>query len=69
MSKKIWIQTYFEPVTVDSVKFFHHYAFWRHGIRLATFFIGSKNCIFQCTSFEPIKNLATLIPEKLQGFH
>jgi len=45
------------------------FSFWRHAIRLATFFIGSKNCIFQGASFEPMKTLATLIPEMLQGFH
>jgi len=29
ISKKIWNQTYFEPMTVDSVEIFHHFAFWR----------------------------------------
>ena len=69
ISKKIWIETYFKPVTVDSVEVFRHFAFWRHGTRLTTFFIAPKNCIFWGTSFETIKNLATLVPEKLQGFH
>ena len=46
ISKKIWIQTYFESVTVDSVKVFRHFVFWRHGMRLATFSIAPKNCIF-----------------------
>ena len=56
ISKKIWIQTHFGLVMIDSEEVFRHFAFWRHGSRLATF-------------FEPIKNLATLDPEKLQGFH
>jgi len=69
ISKKIWIQNYFGPVTVDSEEVFRHFAFWRDGSRLATFSIAPKNCIFCGVSFEPIKNLATLDPEKLQGFH
>ena len=67
--KKIWIQTYFGPVTVDSVEIFRHFAFWRHGSRLASFFIVPQNCIFWGATFELIKNLATLVPEKLQGFY
>jgi len=43
--KNIGIQTYFGPVTVESVKVFRHFAFWRHGTRLATFLIAPKNCI------------------------
>jgi len=66
--KKTWIQTYFELVTVDFVEIFHHFAFWRHGTRLASFVIVPKNCIFWGASFMLIKNLATLVPEKLQGF-
>ena len=69
ISKKIWIETYFKPVTVDSLKIFHHFAFWSHGTRLARFLIVHQNCIFRGASFKPIKNLATLVPEKLQGFH
>jgi len=69
ISKKIWIQTYFGPVTVDSEEVFRHFEFWRHGSRRATVFTAPKNCIFRGASFEPIKNLATLDPEKLQGFH
>jgi len=46
ISMKIWIQTYFGPVTVDSVEVFRHFAFWRHGTRLPTFFIAPTNCIF-----------------------
>jgi len=64
ISKKIWIQSYFEPVTVDSVEIFHHFAFWRHGSKLAIFLIVPKNCIFWGASFKLIKNLATLDPEK-----
>ena len=68
ISKKIWIQTYCGPVAVVSVEVFRHFAFWRHGSRLATFFIAPKNCIFRGASLEPIKILATLDPEKFQGF-
>jgi len=66
ISKKIWMQTYFGLVKVDSEEVFCHFAFWRHGSRLATFFIAPKNCIF--LEAQPIKNLATLDPEKLQGY-
>jgi len=38
-------------------------------IQTCHFLIAPKNCIFWGASFEPIKNLATLDPEKLQGFH
>jgi hypothetical protein len=69
ITKKIWIQTYFEPVTVDSVEIFHHFAFWRHGSKLVSFFVVPKNCIFLVASFKLIKNLATLDPEKLQRFY
>jgi len=69
ISKKIWIRIYFGPVTVDSEEVFRHFAFWRHGSRLATFFIAPKNCIFWGASFELNKNLVTLDPEKLQGIH
>jgi len=48
---------------------FRHFVFRRHGTRLATFCIEPKNCIFWGASFEPFKHLATLVPEKLQGFH
>jgi len=46
MSKKIWIQTYFGSVTVYSEEVLRHFAFWRHGSRLATFFITAKHYIF-----------------------
>jgi len=69
ISKKIWNQTYFEPMTVDFVEIFHRCAFWRHRSKLASFFIASKNWIFEGASFKRIKNLATLDPEKLQGFY
>jgi len=46
ISKKIWIQTYFGPVTVDSEEVFRHFAFWRHGSRLVTSFIAPEKCIF-----------------------
>jgi len=55
ISKKIWIQAYFGPVTVDSVEIFRH-------LRL----IVPKNYIFWGANFELIKNLAILVPEKLQ---
>jgi len=67
--KNIGIRTYFGSVAVESVKVFRHFVFWRHGTRLATFFIAPAKCIFWGISFEPIKNLATLVPEKLQGLH
>ena len=41
--KKIRIQTYFGPVKVDSVKVFCHFAFLRHGFKLAPFLITHKN--------------------------
>jgi len=56
-------------VTVDFVEIFRHFAFWRHRTRLASFFTEPKNCIFCGGTFELIKNLATLVPEKLQGFY
>jgi len=59
----------FWPVMVDYVEVFRDFACCRHGTRIATFFIEPKNCIFRGASFEPIKHLATLVPEKLQGFH
>jgi len=68
ISKKMWILTYFGPVTVDSVEGIRHFAFWRHKTRLATFFIAPTNYIVGDVSIEPIKNLATLVPEKLQVF-
>ena len=46
VSKKVWIQKYFGPVTVDSVKIFGHFAFWRHGSRLASCFICTKELLF-----------------------
>ena len=64
ISKKIWIQTYSVLVTVDSEEGFRYFAFWRQGSRLATVFIAPEDCIFGGTSFEPIKNLATLDPEQ-----
>ena len=56
-------------MTVDSVETFRHGAFWRDRLKVVTFFITLKTCIFSGASFELIKNLATLNPEKLQGFH
>jgi len=67
--KKFGIRTYFGSVTIESVRGFRHFAFWRHGFKLATFWIVHINCFFRGASFEPIQNLATLNPEKLQGFH
>ena len=46
ISKEIWIQTYLELVTVDSVEFSHHFALWRHGTRLDSFFLIPMDCIF-----------------------
>ena len=36
---------------------------------LATLFIAPKSCIFWGASFEPIKNVASLFAQKLQGFN
>jgi len=49
--KKIWIQTCFGPVTVDSVEVSNHFAFWRHRFKLATVFSAPKNCTFWGASF------------------
>jgi len=69
ISKEIWIQTSFGPVAVDSMEIFRHFAFGRYENRLASFLIVPKNCIFSGASFELIKTLVTLFPEKLQRFH
>ena len=52
--KKVWIQTYFELVTVDSVQGFYHFSFWRHRSRLASFFLVLVNCIFWGASFQDL---------------
>ena len=67
--KNIGIRTYFSSMTVESVRFFRHFAFCSLGNRLASFFIVAKNCIFWGAPFQLIINLATLFPKKLQGFH
>ena len=59
--KKIGIRTYFGSVTVRSGRGFRHFACWRHGLKLATFFI-----VIWTASFKLIQKLATLNPEKLQ---
>jgi len=56
-------------VTVYSVGVSRHSTLLRHGIKLGIFFIAHLNCNFQGASFELGKTLATLIPEKLQGFY
>jgi len=56
-------------VTVDSAESSRHFAFSRHGSKPAILFITFKNCIFCDASFELITYLATLNPEKLQGFY
>jgi len=63
------IRTNFGSVTVESARGFCHFAFWHHRFKFATFFIVHINCILWGASFKIIKNLATLNPEKLQGFH
>jgi len=40
--KNIWNRTSFGSETVKSVGVFRHFAFWRHGTRLATFVIAFK---------------------------
>jgi len=69
ISKEIWIQTSFGPVTFDSVEIFRHFAFGRHENRLANFLFVPKNCIFSGASLELTENLVTLFPEKLPRFH
>jgi len=64
----MWIQTYFEPVTFDSIEISRHFVFC-HGNRLAIFSIEHKNCILWGASFELIKPLATLLHKQSQGFH
>jgi len=59
----IWIRLSFGPVTVDSVGVSYHFAFWRHGSKLANFCIASMNCIFRDAFLELIRNLTTLDPE------
>ena len=44
--KNIGIRAYFGSVAVESVGVFCHFALWRHGTKLATFFIAPKNRIF-----------------------
>ena len=63
------IRTYFGLVTAKCVGFCGPFACCIKVPRLATFSIAPKNCIFGGASFEPIKNLATLDTNKLQGFH
>ena len=65
----IGTRTYFGSVAVESVKGLRHFAFWSHGFKLDTFFIVHMDCMFGGASCKLIKNLATLNPEKLQGFH
>jgi len=67
--KKIRIRTYFGSLTVESVRGFCHFALWRHGFKLATFFIVHMHCIFWGTLFKLIKNLAPSNPEKTPVFH
>jgi len=67
--KNIGIQTYLGSITVESVRDFCHFAFWRHWFKLATFCIAPKHCIFWGASLKLSRNLATLNPENLQGFH
>ena len=56
--KTICIQTHFGQVTVDFVGGSHHFAFLRHGIKLAIFCIAYLNCICWVTSFEVIKKMS-----------
>jgi len=67
MSKKTWIQAFLGPVTFDSEEGFHHFTFWRHGSRFASFFIVHEICIFWGASFK-LMSLVTLVLEKLHGF-
>ena len=67
--KNIGILVYFGLVTAEIMGGFRHFAFCSLGNRLASFFVVPKNCIFWGASFELMKNLATLFPKKLQGFH
>jgi len=67
--KNIRIRTCFGLVTVDSAEISFHFAILRHGIKLAIFLIACLKCNFEGTSFELIKYLVTLIPEKSRGFY
>jgi len=60
---------HFGPMMDDSVKKIRHFAFWRHGIKLAIFLNIFGNSIVQDASLELTLNLATLIPKKLQSFY
>ena len=43
--KNVGIRTYFGLETVESVKVFRHFAFWRHGTRLATIFLAGMPAV------------------------
>ena len=58
ISKKIWIQTYFESATFDSEQIFCHFALWRHGTRLATFLsflLHLRTAFFEAHFLCPLK--------------
>jgi len=71
-----WVQAYLDSDifwfgTVESVGGFRHFAFWRHGFKLATFLIAPKEKHLLGASFKLIKNLATwqlLIPTSYEVF-
>ena len=56
-------------MTAEYVGFSATFAFCIKANVLATFFIASKNCIFRGASFEPMKKVASLFAQKLQGFN
>ena len=67
--KNIRIRGYFGLVTIDCGDGSRHIAILRHDNKLAIFCIAHLSCIFQGISCELITILATLLPEKLQGFY
>ena len=45
---------------------FRQFASWRHGTRLASFFVVPVNCIFRGASCKSITELVALVPKKLK---
>jgi len=68
MFNKIWIEIYFEPVTVDSVEIFHHFEFWHHGNRPASLLIVPKKYIFWGASSKLIKIWQLSFPQSYKVF-
>jgi len=67
--KNIRIRAYFGLVTIGGGDISRHIAILRHEFKLAIFCIANLGCIFKGASCELTETLATLIPEKRQGFY